>query len=85
MKRGSLILKENEYTDARLAFMSGLAQKAKEVDPTRLVSAACLVDEKNNKIAQLVINKVELVDIEEVNELDDTVRGEGGFGSTGTE
>jgi dUTP pyrophosphatase len=40
--------------------------------------------EKNMKIAQMVINKVENPDIEEVDELDDTSRGEGGFGSTGT-
>ncbi len=35
------------------------------------------------RIAQLVIQKVELVDFEEVEELDDTVRGTGGYGSTG--
>lgn len=35
------------------------------------------------RIAQLVIQKVELVDFEEVEELDDTVRGAGGHGSTG--
>ena len=35
------------------------------------------------RIAQLVIQKVELVDFEEVDELDDTVRGIGGYGSTG--
>ncbi|MFC1705023.1 dUTP diphosphatase [Nanoarchaeota archaeon] len=40
--------------------------------------------EKNQKIAQMVINKIEAADIEEVPELDDTTRGEGGFGSTGT-
>jgi dUTP pyrophosphatase len=40
--------------------------------------------EKNSKIAQMVINKVENADIEEVDSLDDTSRGEGGFGSTGT-
>lgn len=39
--------------------------------------------QKNNKIAQMIINKVEKADIEEVDELDDTSRGEGGFGSTG--
>jgi dUTP pyrophosphatase len=39
--------------------------------------------EKNQKIAQMIINKVETADIEEVKELDDTSRGEGGFGSTG--
>jgi dUTP pyrophosphatase len=40
---------------------------------------------KNSKVAQLVINKVEEAEVIEVNELDDTVRGEGGFGSTGTQ
>ncbi|MBR9691186.1 dUTP diphosphatase [Candidatus Woesearchaeota archaeon] len=40
--------------------------------------------EKDMKIAQMVINKIENADIEEVNELDGTSRGEGGFGSTGT-
>jgi beta-glucuronidase len=35
---------ENADTDARLKFMSSLAMKAKELDPTRLVSAACLLD-----------------------------------------
>nr|WP_026161578.1 dUTP diphosphatase [Corynebacterium ciconiae] len=35
------------------------------------------------RIAQLVIQKVELVEFEEVEELDETVRGEGGYGSTG--
>lgn len=35
------------------------------------------------RIAQLVIQKVELVDFEEVDELDETVRGAGGHGSTG--
>lgn len=36
------------------------------------------------RIAQLVIQRVELVDFVEVDELDETVRGEGGHGSTGT-
>jgi len=39
--------------------------------------------EKNMKIAQMVVNRVESVDIEEVESLDDTSRGERGFGSTG--
>jgi len=39
--------------------------------------------EKNKKIAQMVINKVEHPEIEEVEELDETSRGAGGFGSTG--
>lgn len=37
-----------------------------------------------DKIAQILIQKVEQPSITEVEELDDTDRGEGGFGSTGT-
>lgn len=36
-----------------------------------------------DRIAQMVINKIEKVEFEEVNELDETERGEGGFGHTG--
>ena len=35
------------------------------------------------RIAQLVIHKYEIADFEVVDELDETERGEGGFGSTG--
>jgi dUTP pyrophosphatase len=38
---------------------------------------------KGDKIAQMLIQKVEKPSIEEVEFLDDTERGEGGFGSTG--
>lgn len=36
-----------------------------------------------DRIAQMVIAKVERADIYEVEELDETIRGEGGFGSSG--
>lgn len=39
--------------------------------------------EKNHKVAQFVIQKIETVTIEEVESLSETSRGEGGFGSTG--
>lgn len=39
--------------------------------------------EKHMKIAQMVINQVLKVNVVEVNELSDTERAEGGFGSTG--
>jgi dUTP pyrophosphatase len=39
--------------------------------------------EKGDRIAQLILEKVCMTDAVEVSELDDTVRGEGGFGSTG--
>ena len=38
---------------------------------------------KGDKVAQLLIQKVEHPDIEVVEVLSDTTRGEGGFGSTG--
>jgi len=38
---------------------------------------------KGDKIAQLVIEKTEHAKIQEVTDLDETVRGAGGFGSTG--
>lgn len=38
---------------------------------------------RGDRIAQLVLAPVSIANIEEVDELDETVRGEGGFGSTG--
>lgn len=38
---------------------------------------------KGDKIAQIVVNKYEHVNFKEVDELSQTDRGEGGFGSTG--
>ncbi len=38
---------------------------------------------KGHKVAQMIIQKKETVDFVETAELDDTVRGVGGFGSTG--
>lgn len=48
------------------------------LDPTTPITIS-----RGDKIAQLVIQRVECVDLAEVDELDTTVRGEGGFGSTG--
>jgi len=42
-----------------------------------------IVIARGDKIVQLVIQRVESCQIDEVAELDETVRGEGGFGSTG--
>ena len=39
--------------------------------------------EKGTKIAQMVFNKIEKAEFEEVENLDNTKRGQGGFGSTG--
>ncbi len=51
---------------------------AVNLDPFETVSIA-----RGDKIAQMVIQRVERVEIVEVAELDPTVRGEGGFGSSG--
>lgn len=43
-----------------------------------------VVIERGDRIAQLVISPVQRVEVVEVEELTETIRGEGGFGSTGT-
>lgn len=40
--------------------------------------------ESGERVAQMVIAPYIFAEYEEVSELEDTVRGEGGFGSTGT-
>lgn len=49
---------------------------------TNLSKDTCLI-KQYDRIAQFTIKKVEEFSIEEVDELDETIRGEGGFGSTG--
>lgn len=47
-------------------------------------SSKTQVIDPNERIAQMVIAPFLTVDINEVDDLDSTERGEGGFGSTGT-
>jgi beta-glucuronidase len=56
---------ENADTDARLNFMKNLAIVAKEEDPTRLVSAACLVDTVENKMVDRLANYLDIIGINE--------------------
>lgn len=42
-----------------------------------------LIIKRGDRIAQMIINKVERIIFEEVTELSDTIRGAGGFGHTG--
>lgn len=56
---------ENADTDARLHFMKTLAETAKAEDPTRLVSAACLVDIAANKIADRLADSLDIIGINE--------------------
>ena len=69
VNRASVIIwsvgNENADTDDRLAFMSNLAKKAKELDPTRLVSAACLVDHTNHIIKDRLSDYVDVIGINE--------------------
>merc|ERR1711912_112299 len=39
---------------------------------------------KGDRIAQLVVERIEMLDLEECDSLSETKRGDGGFGSTGT-
>lgn len=48
------------------------------LDPRVAIAVA-----RGDKIAQLVIQPIARVELTEVDELDETMRGEGGFGSTG--
>ena len=58
---------ENADTDERLTFMSNLAKKSKELDPTRLVSAACLVNHHHDAlvIADRLCDDVDIIGINE--------------------
>jgi beta-glucuronidase len=56
---------ENADTDSRLAFMSGLAEKARELDPTRLVSAACLVNHEKLVIEDRLAGSLDIIGLNE--------------------
>ncbi|MDR2702089.1 MAG: hypothetical protein LBB72_06640 [Spirochaetaceae bacterium] len=56
---------ENADTDSRLAFMSGLVQKAKTLDDSRLVSAACLVNHEKLLIQDRLGDFLDVIGINE--------------------
>lgn len=56
---------ENADSDERLLFMSRLAKTAKEQDPTRLVSAACLVNHVKHKIEDRLTDYLDVIGINE--------------------
>lgn len=56
---------ENPDTDSRLEFMSNLAIYAKSLDPTRLVSAACLVNHVELKIKDRLEKYLDVIAINE--------------------
>jgi beta-glucuronidase len=67
--RASVILwgvgNENEDSDARLAFMRNLAQRAREDDPTRLVGAACLINREKFCIEDRLTDHIDVIGINE--------------------
>lgn len=56
---------ENADTDERLKFMSSLAKTAHQMDESRLVSAACLVDSEKNVIADRLAEHLDIIGINE--------------------
>ncbi|MDR0556347.1 MAG: hypothetical protein LBG43_00530 [Treponema sp.] len=56
---------ENPDTDERLDFMSRLAKKARELDETRLVSAACLVNHAKLKIEDRLSEFLDVIGVNE--------------------
>ena len=56
---------ENPDSDERLEFMSGLVDLARTLDSTRLVSAACLVDHHENRIADRLADHLDIIGINE--------------------
>lgn len=56
---------ENPDTDARLKFMKDLAETAKRLDPTRLTSAACLVNHAQNRIEDRLADHIDVIGLNE--------------------
>jgi beta-glucuronidase len=56
---------ENADTDVRLAFMSGLAASCREMDPTRLVSAACLINREHFRIEDRLSDALDIIGLNE--------------------
>ncbi len=69
INRASVIIwsvgNENDDTDDRLKFMSDLVKKAKSLDATRLVSAACLINHVELVIQDRLMQYLDIVGINE--------------------
>ncbi len=67
--RASIILwgvgNENADTDARLAFMAALAHAAQEADPSRLVTAACLINRATFRIEDRLAEHLDVIGLNE--------------------
>jgi len=56
---------ENADTDARFRFMSRLARTARAADPTRLLSAACLINRRTFRIEDRLADELDVVGLNE--------------------
>ncbi|OYU49389.1 MAG: glycoside hydrolase family 2 [Rhizobiales bacterium PAR1] len=56
---------ENADTEARLAFMSGLAEAARMADPTRLVGAACLINRETFTLEDRLTQWLDIIGLNE--------------------
>jgi len=69
LNRASVILwsvgNENPDTDERLQFMSRLAARTRQLDPTRLVTAACLWNRELNRIEDRLAEHLDVVGLNE--------------------
>ncbi len=69
MNRASVVLwsvgNENPDTDERLAFMGDLVRRVRELDPARLVTAACLWNRVRNRIEDRLADLLDVVGINE--------------------
>ena len=69
INRASVIIwsvgNENPDTDDRLKFMSMLSDVARRLDPSRLISAACLVNKLKNRIEDRLTDKLDVIGINE--------------------
>jgi beta-glucuronidase len=67
--RASIIIwgvgNENADTDARYRFMSTLAERARATDPTRLISAACLINRVTFAIEDRLAEHLDVIGINE--------------------
>ncbi|MDR0960065.1 MAG: hypothetical protein LBM23_06910 [Propionibacteriaceae bacterium] len=59
---------ENADSDDRLRFMTELATRARDLDPTRLISAACLVDDHGPQGPVIADRLADVIDIIGINE-----------------
>jgi beta-glucuronidase len=56
---------ENADTDARLAFMAALAHAARTADPSRLITAACLINRAEFRIEDRLAEHLDVIGLNE--------------------